>query len=144
LRERIENLASEIFVDLAADPEYTRLKITDRYGLQIIDAHDQIVTGRSSGYETLVALSLIAALQRSAAVRGTVVMDSPFMRLDGVHTNNAISVLPRMADQVILLMFDTEFDPEEARRALGTDLVAEYELTRVSHRSTKVLLRGDL
>ncbi|MFD9096420.1 AAA family ATPase [Streptomyces collinus] len=144
LRERIENLASEIFVDLAADPEYARLKITDRYGLQIIDAHDQIVTGRSSGYETLVALSLIAALQRSAAVRGTVVMDSPFMRLDGVHTNNAISVLPRMADQVILLMFDTEFDPEEARRALGTDLVAEYELTRVSHRSTKVLLRGDL
>ncbi|MEZ7157556.1 AAA family ATPase [Streptomyces sp. MAD19A] len=140
LRERIESLASEIFSSLAADPDYVGLKITDRYGLQIIDADGRIVTGRSSGYETLVALSLIAALQRSAAVRGTVVMDSPFMRLDGLHTDNVISVLPRMADQIILLMFDTEYDPVAARRSLGTNLIAEYELVRVGHRSTRIKL----
>ena len=57
------------------------LRITDHYGLEIIDSDGEVVR-RSAGYEHLVALSLIAALQDSAAVRGPVVMDYPFGRLD--------------------------------------------------------------
>ena len=75
-----------------------------------------------------MALSLIAALQDSAAVRGPVIMDYPFGRLDTENTAHVVAALPRMARQVILLSFDGEFDRRAALQALGTNLVAEYEL----------------
>ncbi|MEU2481890.1 AAA family ATPase [Streptomyces sp. NPDC088190] len=143
LRDRVESAASEVFAALSSEPDYASLKITDRYGLEIIDKHGAVVTGRSAGYEHLVALSLIAALQGSAAVRGPVVMDSPFGRLDEGHTDRVVAALPRMADQVVLLAFDSEFDRSAALRDLGTDLVAEFELERISHRNTKIKLREE-
>ncbi|MGW2029779.1 AAA family ATPase [Streptomyces sp. NPDC001811] len=138
LKDRVEERASAIFTDLSAEKEYTGLRITNRYGLEIVGADGSVVTGRSAGYEHLVALSLIAALQTSAAVRGTVVMDSPFGRLDSDHTANVIAALPRMAEQVVLLAFDSEFDRQAAIRALGSDLVAEYELERITPRHTQI------
>lgn len=65
-------------------------------------------------------------------------MDSPFGRLDSDHTANVIAALPRMAEQVILLAFDSEFDRQAAIRALGNDLVAEYELERITPRHTQI------
>ncbi|MFE0764575.1 AAA family ATPase [Streptomyces smyrnaeus] len=143
LKDRVEESASRIFENIASEEEYAGLRITDRYGLEIVDKNGEVVTGRSAGYEHLVALSLIAALQSSAAVRGPVLMDSPFGRLDGEHTRNVVAALPRMAHQVVLFAFDGEFDRETALRSLGSDLVAEFELERVSARHTKLNVKGD-
>jgi DNA sulfur modification protein DndD len=137
LRRRVEERASEIFRYLTSEPDYQGLRITDRYGLEIIDA-DGEVARRSAGYEHLVALSLIAALQDSAAVRGPVIMDYPFGRLDTENTAHVVAALPRMARQVILLSFDGEFDRRAALQALGTNLVAEYELERVTSKHTRI------
>lgn len=142
LRQKVEKRASEVFGDLAAEPDYRRLSITDGYGLQILGPDDEVVTGRSAGYEHLVALSLIAALQDSAAVRGPVIMDSPFGRLDRDHTAHVVAALPKMARQVILLAFEGEFDRQEAVDALGTDLICEYSLERVSVRHTQINTQG--
>jgi DNA sulfur modification protein DndD len=138
LRRKVEKRASEVFVDLAAEPDYQRLSITDGYGLQILGPDDEVITGRSAGYEHLVALSLIAALQDSAAVRGPVIMDSPFGRLDPDHTAHVVAALPKLARQVILLAFEGEFDRQEAVNALGPNLVGEYTLERVSGRHTRL------
>lgn len=140
LRGRVEARASEIFRELASETEYVGLRITDRYGLEIIDSDGEVVR-RSAGYEHLVALSLIAALQDSAAVRGPVIMDYPFGRLDATNTAHVVAALPRMARQVILLSFDGEFDRGEALRALGPNLVAEYELERITIKNTRIQLR---
>jgi DNA sulfur modification protein DndD len=140
LRARVEARASEIFRELATEIDYVRLQITDRYGLEIIDSDGEIVR-RSAGYEHLVALSLIAALQDSAAVRGPVIMDYPFGRLDSSNTAHVVAALPRMARQAILLSFDGEFDRGEALRALGTNLIAEYELERITSKHTHIQLR---
>lgn len=140
LRRRVEERASEIFRQLASEPDYVGLRITDRYGLEIIDADGDVVR-RSAGYEHLVALSLIAALQDSAAVRGPVIMDYPFGRLDAENTAHVVAALPRMARQVILLSFDGEFDRHTALQALGSNLVAEYELERVTSKHTRILPR---
>lgn len=142
LRQKVEKRASEVFVDLAAEPDYSRLSITDGYGLQILGPDGEIVTGRSAGYEHLVALSLIAALQDSAAVRGPVIMDSPFGRLDSDHTANVVAALPKMARQVVLLAFESEFDRQEAVNALGTNLISEFSLERVSVRHTQISAKG--
>jgi DNA sulfur modification protein DndD len=122
---------------LAAEPDFQRLSITNGYGLQILGPDDEVIPGRSAGYEHLVALSLIAALQDSAAVRGPVIMDSPFGRLDPGHTANVVTALPRLARQVVLLAFEGEFDREEAVNALGANL-GEYSLERVSVRHTQL------
>ncbi|MFB6980733.1 AAA family ATPase [Streptomyces scopuliridis] len=137
LRRRVEERASEIFRGLTSEPDYKGLRITDRYGLEIIDSDNEVVR-RSAGYEHLVALSLIAALQDSAAVRGPVIMDYPFGRLDTDNTAHVVAGLPRMARQVILLSFDGEFDRPAALQALGSNLAAEYELERVSSRHTLI------
>lgn len=137
LRHRVEAHASEIFRDLASEPDYVGLRITDSYGLEILDKDGEVVR-RSAGYEHLVALSLIAALQDSAAVRGPVVMDYPFGRLDADNTAHVVAALPRMARQVILLSFDGEFDRGAALHALGGNLVAEYELDRRSSKHTVI------
>lgn len=140
LRRRVEARASEIFRELASETDYVGLRITDRYGLEIIDSDGEVVR-RSAGYEHLVALSLIAALQDSAAVRGPVIMDYPFGRLDSTNTAHVVAALPRMARQVVLLSFDGEFDRTEALRALGSNLVAEYELERVTVKHTRIQSR---
>jgi DNA sulfur modification protein DndD len=137
LRNRVEERASEIFRSLASEPDYVGLRITDRYGLEIIDSDGDVVR-RSAGYEHLVALSLIAALQDSAAVRGPVVMDYPFGRLDIPNTAKVVAALPRMARQVVLLSFEGEFDRAAAVQALGPDLIAEYGLERVSSKHTRI------
>lgn len=141
LRQKVEKRASDVFVTLAAEPDYQRLRITDGYGLQILGPGDEVITGRSAGYEHLVALSLIAALQDSAAVRGPVIMDSPFGRLDPEHTAHVVAALPRLARQVVLLAFEGEFDRQEAVNALGSNLVGEYTLERVSGRHTRLSAR---
>ena len=140
MRQRVEQRASEIFRELASEPDYVGLRITDHYGLEIIDSDGEVVR-RSAGYEHLVALSLIAALQDSAAVRGPVVMDYPFGRLDSQNTSRVVAALPRMARQVILLSFDGEFDRTAALKALGSNLVAEFELERVTSKHTRVHAR---
>ncbi|WP_449385513.1 AAA family ATPase [Cellulomonas soli] len=142
LRARVEDQASRTFKTLASEPEYERLRITDRYGLQIIDSEGEVVR-RSAGYEHLVALSLIAALQDSAAVRGPVIMDYPFGRLDASNTARVVAALPRMARQVVLLSFDGEFDRDVALAALGPDLVAEYALERVTSKHTTIRRRAN-
>ena len=50
-----------------------------------------------------------------------------------------IAALPRMARQVILLAFEGEFNRQEAVNALGTNLVSEFSLERVSVRHTRII-----
>jgi DNA sulfur modification protein DndD len=140
LRQRVERNASEVFRQLSGEDDYVGLRITDHYGLQIIDSDGDVVR-RSAGYEHLVALSLIAALQDSAAVRGPVIMDYPFGRLDAQNTARVVAALPRMARQVVLLSFDGEFDREEALVALGRNLIAEFTLERRTSKHTEIVPR---
>lgn len=138
LLTNVEDQASKLFMSIRSEEEYARLKIREGYGLSIVDEAGEEVTGHSAGYEHLVALSLIAALQRSSPIQGPIVMDSPFGRLDDVHTRNVVAALPQIADQVVLLAFEGEFDRDSAVGELGDALAAEFTLERVSARHTKI------
>ena len=81
-----------------------------------------------------MALSLMGALQRNAPLRGPIVMDSPFGRLDQVHTTKVVQALPLMADQVMLLVYESELDPKQARNQLEGKLRKEYRIARRSAR----------
>ena len=130
LKQRVEEDATNIFVNLSSDPSYERLQINDNFGLSIVHESGQVVSIRSAGFEHVVALSLIGALHQNAPLQGPIVMDSPFGRLDSIHETNIISYLPQLANQVMLFVFDKEINEQNTRKLLGGELLQEFELSR--------------
>lgn len=128
LKEQVQEDATTIFLNLSSNKEYTALEINDNYGLNIVHETGQIISIRSAGFEHIVALSLIGALHQNAPLQGPIVMDSPFGRLDSTHESNVIKYLPKLANQVMLLVFDREIDEQNARINLGSDLLQELIL----------------
>jgi DNA sulfur modification protein DndD len=139
LRKRVEADASRFFLQMTTETEdYKGLQMNDSYGLAILHQDGRIEEARSAGQEHVVALSLMAALQRNAPIGGPIVMDSPFGRLDEGHTGNVVGALPDMADQCVLFVYRSEVDEDAMRTTLKTDLVAEYRLDRISSRHTEL------
>jgi DNA sulfur modification protein DndD len=134
LRAKVEKDATALFLELTSEPEYKALSINDSYGLTIVHQDGSTIPVRSAGAEHIVALSLMGALQRNAPLRGPIVMDSPFGRLDNVHTAKVVQALPSMADQVMLLVYESELDPKQARNQLEGKLRKEYRIARRSAR----------
>lgn len=138
LKQDVERDATELFLLICSDPDYTSLKINDNYGLDIVHRSGRIVPQRSAGYEHIVALSLIGALHKNAPMNGPVIMDSPFGRLSKTHKENVIKALPKMAEQVVLLAYSGEIDAQTARLTLGSDLKQEYKLDKISSFHTDI------
>lgn len=141
LRHRVEADASRYFAKLTTEQDYAGLRINDNYGLTIVHRDGGDIPVRSAGAEHVVALSLVAALQNNAQLRGPIVIDSPFGRLDGGHRSRIVEVLPDMADQVILLVYEDELPPAQARAALKGRLRSEWALVRKSARHTELVKR---
>lgn len=138
LKQNVEKDATELFVKLTSDKDYVGLEINDNYGLEIIHRSGRKVPGRSSGYEHIVALSLIGALHKNAPMRGPIIIDSPFGRLDPIHKANIARTIPSMAEQSMLLAYTGEIDEQVARKELGNKLIHEYKLERVSSMHTEI------
>lgn len=138
LKDDVERDATELFVQISNDPDYTSLKINDNYGLYMVHTSGEIVPLRSAGFEHVVALALIGALHKNAPLRGPIIMDSPFGRLDPTHKSNITKVLPKMSEQIVLLAYTHEIDEQTARDTLGTVLKREYRLQRYSSFNTQI------
>ena len=65
-------------------------------------------------------------------------MDSPFGRLDSVHTRKVIHTLPDMASQVVLFVYESELEPKLARSELRGGLRGEYRIVRRTARFSSV------
>jgi DNA sulfur modification protein DndD len=139
LKTVIEQDASQVFLKLTTDKSYSGLRINDYYGLYIVDGSGNDVAVRSAGAEQIVALSLIAALNRNAVKRGPVVMDTPFGRLDVRHRTNILSFLSTMADQVVLLVHSGEVDRDRDMRVVAPFVEREYDLHYVSSAVTEII-----
>lgn len=136
LKTNVEKDATLFFKELTEDKDYTKLQINNNYGLEIIHKSGEVVPGRSSGYEHIVALSLIGALHSNAPLEGPIIMDSPFGRLDPTHTKNIVRLLPKLAKQSILLAYSGEIDEQVAREELKGNLLHEYKLARKTSMNT--------
>jgi DNA sulfur modification protein DndD len=140
LRGRVESSATELFLKMTTEQrDYAGLTINESYGLTIRHSDGRAEEARSAGAEHVVALALMGALQQNAPLRGPIVMDSPFGRLDEGHTSNVVSTLPSMAEQVVLFVYESEVGQGRMRELLGAKLRREYELQYVSSRRTNVI-----
>ncbi len=138
LKSRVEKDATDLFVQISNDPDYVKLEINENYGLSIIHTTGATVPLRSAGFEHVVALSLIGALHKNAPLRGPVIMDSPFGRLDPIHKENITKALPSLSEQIVLLAYTHEIDEQRARETLGASLKKEYRLTRQTSFNTRI------
>jgi DNA sulfur modification protein DndD len=138
LRSDVATDATDLFLQLTTEPEYRELQINENYGLSIVHQSGQTISIRSAGAEHVVALSLMGALQKNAPLRGPIIMDSPFGRLDSGHTERVVKTLPLMASQSILLVYESELEPDLARGVLGDDLRREYKIVRKSARHSSL------
>lgn len=143
LREAVERTATEVFLQLTNEPGFAGLKINDSYGLEILDERGEVVTGRSAGQEQVVALSLIAALNRNAQRRGPVMMDTPFGRLDEHHGANILRFVPQLAEQVFLLVHGREIT-EDDLAPVAASVIERYELRRHDVDRTSLVVRSAL
>lgn len=138
LKGDVEKDATELFVQISNDPDYEKLVINENYGLFMVHKTGEIVPLRSAGFEHVVALSLIGALHKNAPLRGPVIMDSPFGRLDPTHKANITKALPSLSEQIVLLAYTHEIDEQAARATLGASLKKEYHLTRQTSFHTRI------
>lgn len=143
LRKRVEADATRHFIALTTESEYAGLRINENYGLTIIHRDGSAIPVRSAGAEHVVALCLMGALQNNAPLRGPIIIDSPFGRLDRAHTRNIVRALPSMAKQVMLLVYEDELPPDIARSELKNELRGEWRLERRSARHTELVPRKD-
>lgn len=141
LRQLVEADASGFFLKMTTEKDYAGLRINESYGLTILHKDGAVIPIRSAGAEHVVALSLVAALQNNAPLRGPIFIDSPFGRLDGGHRKNIVETLPDMADQVVLLVYEDELPVQTARETLKDQLRAEWGLERESARHTRIVRR---
>jgi DNA sulfur modification protein DndD len=139
LKTVIEKDSSQVFRELTTDKSYKSLRINDFYGLSILDARGEEVTVRSAGAEQVVALSLIAALNRNAVKSGPVMMDTPFGRLDASHRENIMGFVPKMAEQVVLLVHSGEIDRDRDLASVRSSVEREFELKFVTSSKTELI-----
>jgi DNA sulfur modification protein DndD len=139
LREQVATYASNAFSELTTEKTYTGLEINKSYGLSIVDHTGQILKERSAGAEQIVALSLIDGLNKTARKTGPIVMDTPLGRLDPKHRSNVLKYLPKMADQVILLVHEGEIDPGRDLSNFAERIGARYQIERISATESQIV-----
>ena len=142
LKQRVEQEATGVFLSIRSDPDFVSLSINEDYGLSIVHKDGELEPQRSAGYEHIVALSLLAALQRCAPINAPIFMDMPFARLDPNHTLGTLKALPTIAEQVVLIVLESEIDHTEARNSLGSDVLWIKKLARRSARHTEIIDMG--
>jgi DNA sulfur modification protein DndD len=138
LKAKVEKDATDLFLQLTSEPDYAGLSINNNYGLTIVHKDGNSIPVRSAGAEHVVALALMGSLQKNAPLRGPIIMDSPFGRLDSVHTRKVIRTLPNMAGQILLFVYESELEPRLARNELKGGLRSEYRIVRHSARFSSV------
>jgi len=130
VRRDVEIEATRIHQSLTSEEGYDQLRITEQYGLVLVNKEGRTIHQRSAGSEQVLALSLIGALNRCATREAPVVMDTPFGRLDVGHRANILKFAPSFGPQVVLLVQSGEFDRSRDMENLAGKVSREVRIQR--------------
>jgi DNA sulfur modification protein DndD len=141
IRKRADDRVDDTF-DGVATKDYEAV-ITDEFELRIRDRQHgtPIEVDKSRGERQIASLSFIGSLVEIAREQYEsdhdgeyfdggiypIVMDSPFGALDNEHRAEVSQVLPMLADQVVVLVTDSQWEGP-VQREMGPSVGAHYEL----------------
>ena len=142
MKKRVENNANEIFQSLRSENVVKNLVINENYGLRQVDSKGNIFDHKGAGVAQVIAISLILALARSAALPSALVLDTPFARLDETHRDNILSFLPSESEQVILLIQSGEKISPKVQQQFMQQVSKEYLITMGSNEHESFIRRA--
>jgi DNA sulfur modification protein DndD len=141
IRKRANNRVDETF-DEVATKDYEAV-ITDDFELRIRDRQHgtPIEVDKSRGERQIASLAFISSLVEIAREQYEsdhegeyfdggiypIVMDSPFGALDNEHRAEVSQMLPLLADQVVVLVTDSQWEGP-VQREMGPSVGAHYQL----------------
>lgn len=128
MRIKVQSDATELFKGISENQEYDKLEFDNFYGLKLIDKKGRVVPNVSSGYMTLITISLIYGLHKNSSLTGTIVLDAPFSVLTDFHRDRIISAFQKLSPQVILLVYKDQIDIQKIRGEMQGKLINEYEI----------------
>jgi len=114
----VEN-ASRFFLNVAPKEGYKGINIEDNYSIWLLDKNG-MREKPSEGYKELVALSFIYGLNKAASYNAPVVMDFVLGRLDSYRQLAVATNFRDFAEQIILLLLDTELMAEGVNTKLDS------------------------
>lgn len=132
LRDKVASEASEIFRALTTESSFAALQINRNYGLTIVNKLGETVPVRSAGAEQVVAMSLLGALNRVVNRPGPLVIDTPFGRLDPKHRKNILTLIPKMAQQVVFLVHEGEISKDSGLEPIADSIASVWEIQRIT------------
>lgn len=138
-----------------------QITIDDNYRIQLITSvgDEKITTDESKGLEAVKNFSFITGLVDLARKRARkvekspfsnepdifttepypIVMDAPFSNVDEIHINNISSILPEIAEQVILIVMKKDWT--YAEKTMGEKVGASYYIEKVNNSDTYSTIR---
>lgn len=138
MRENIQNTASDLFMRLTTEPDYTGISITDDYLISVLDHdhHQQYMV--SAGVNQILTTAFIGALGECSVEEAPLVMDTPMGRLDVGHRSGVLKWVSTFTSQVILFVQSGEYDPDRDAGLLAGKIGREYTINRLTERRSEV------
>lgn len=138
MRENIQATASDLFMRLTTEPDYTGISITDDYLISVLDHdhHQQYMV--SAGVNQILTTAFIGALGECSVEEAPLVMDTPMGRLDVGHRSGVLKWVSTFTSQVILFVQSGEYDPDRDAGLLAGKIGREYTINRLTERRSEV------
>lgn len=138
MRHRIQATASDLFMRLTTEPDYTGVSISDDYLISVLDHdhHEQLMV--SAGVNQILTTAFIGALGECSVEEAPLVMDTPMGRLDVGHRSGVLKWVSTFTSQVILFVQSGEYDPDRDANLLAGKIGREYTISRLTERRSEV------
>lgn len=161
VKERLLESVNNIFEKMYHGKRH--VTINDRYQIVLMTLLDneEVKTDESKGLEAVKNFSFICGLvdlARQKAHDGNgvtddeeipvstepypLVMDAPFSNADEIHINNISRIIPEIAEQVILMVMQKDW--EFAKPALENKIGCSYSIEKINNSDTNSVIRRNV
>ncbi|MDB2649630.1 hypothetical protein N9Y19_01735 [Porticoccaceae bacterium] len=132
VRKEIESSANEMYRKMTVEKSRTSLKINEAFGLDVIDVNGERITTSSAGNQ-IVALSLLYGLKHATGLKGPLLIDTPFARVDLEHRQSMLNSYAEMTDQIILLVHSGEIhEGGDLELSISKNIGSRYTIQKES------------
>ena len=157
-RSSLEKQVQEIFASISFTPYVP--KLSDKYELTLVEntAGQETIVAASTGENQILSLSFIGgiidrvrewiqenALMGPDSSTFPIVMDSPFGSLDEIYRRQIAKILPRLANQLVVLVTKTQWRGEVAKEMedyIGREYVLVYNSPKPECEEDSIELGG--
>ena len=139
VRKEIEGYANEMYKKMTVEKSSTSLQINESFGLDVIDANGEIITTSSAGNQ-IVALSLLYGLKKATGLKGPLLIDTPFARIDLEHRASMLNSYVEMPEQIILLVHSGEIkEGDDLELSIAKSIGARYKIQKESDTNSRLV-----